>query len=140
MQFVILVSTRCLFIIQLPISLLIIIDTYTIAQSSSNYILISIFCPFSRHSLRRPYLAENEVCQSGDNESPEKVETVNIGSTDRDSLTHCTSKSDDIDDDTENIRDLRLMWEGRVGYVSLWIEAAKIPVWSISIRGVQIRN
>lgn len=140
MEFVILISTSCLFILHLPISLLIVIDTCTMAQSSSNYILISIFCPFLRHTLRRPDLAENEVCQTGDNESSEKVETVNIGSTDRDSLTHCASESDDIDEDTENICDLRLTWEGGGRYVSFWIDAAKIPVWSISIRGVKIGN
>lgn len=55
-------------------------------------------------------------------------------------MAYCTCKSDDIDDDAEDISNLMLELESIGINICFGVYAHKIPVWSITVSGIQVRD
>src|SRR5271170_3339728 len=77
-------------------------------HSSFQNILISVFLPFLRHRLRRPESGEKNVNDTGNDETAEIVETVDIRGTDGDRTSYCTGKTHNVDENSSNVCNLKL--------------------------------
>jgi hypothetical protein len=110
-------------------------------HSSFQNILIPIFLPFLWYRLRRPESGKMNVNDTGNDEAAEIVETVDICSTDGDRPTHCTGKTHNVDENSSNACNLKLAAVVHLGwYISFRVEIRRIPVRSIRIGVIQIRN
>jgi hypothetical protein len=100
-------SICILSIVQFPVTSFVIIITWCTCNSPLHKTLITVFGPLIGDSFRRPELAEDKVGETRHDESAEKVDAVDVCCANGNSLTNRARKSDDIDDNAENICNLK---------------------------------